>query len=245
MAPAPKDPKVAKDKAKPPPPPGKGQGKAQGPLAKPPPAGKPPPAAKLAPGAPGAPAPRLVPRSSGQSLPSPSPQAAPLSTGSPFGNASVDDDLFGDRGSTAAAASPFSASPFDSMPDLTWPRMPVSRGPSFPPGCGQVGGVERSQVSIGPRPGEGGVARSGGFPSALGQGRGAVRPDDGMRICQAAAALTEQYILCERKVHCSEKGVDSLNRDGEGLAPSDVHTLASFVVDAGCDVKERCVLCLQ
>ena len=75
-------------------------------------------------------------------------------------------------------------------------------------------------------------------PPALGQGI-VERPQDGMKICRAAAAYVEQFFLIRKRVHCAEKGVDSLNRSGEGLGPSDVHVLASFVVGAGCDPLDR------
>ena len=59
-----------------------------------------------------------------------------------------------------------------------------------------------------------------------------------VRICRAAAAYIEQYTLCTRRVHCMEKGVDSLNREGDGVGPTDVHVLASFICGAGCDPRE-------
>ena len=86
------------------------------------------------------------------------------------------------------------------------------------------------------------AGHGGGGGGGGGQGGDAERPEDTLKICRAAAAYVEQFFLCKKKVHCSEKGVDSLNRDGEGLGPADVHVLASFVAEAGCDPSDRVVL---
>ena len=86
------------------------------------------------------------------------------------------------------------------------------------------------------------AGHEGGGGGGGGQGGDAERPEDTLKICRAAAAYVEQFFLCKKKVHCTEKGVDSLNRDGEGLGPADVHVLASFVAEAGCDPSDRVVL---
>ena len=64
--------------------------------------------------------------------------------------------------------------------------------------------------------------------------------------CRRSAATIAKYTLFKRVVHCCERGVDRLNRDGMELNGNDVHRLATKIRKIGCDVHEleRCI-CVQ
>lgn len=91
---------------------------------------------------------------------------------------------------------------------------------------GESGGVDTAQIRVE----QCGSAASGQIPSSSMQ--------DVTHVCKTAASAIAKYQIGRRRVHCLEKGVDRINRDGEPLNPHDVHNLASFIRRHGCDVRE-------
>jgi len=63
------------------------------------------------------------------------------------------------------------------------------------------------------------------------------------QLCRQAAAARHKWFLSERRVSCAEKGVDRSNREHTAMNPHDVHALASYIFQVGCDTFEfnRCV----
>jgi len=147
------------------------------------------------------------------------PSAAPFLAPSPFAAAPFQ----------ARQASPFATASVTGGPALVRPAPPPALGQGAPPPAPVQGAPTQALV----HPGAPSLP-----PCPAAKPLAALSEADNMKLCQAAAAHTVKYTLCQRIVHCIEKGVDALNREKEGLSPADVHVLASFVCEAGCDPRE-------